>query len=427
MKLRILPIISALCASAVLAQTYPHLFVTKRASASAPPVLYDYDSAPHPMDTARVRSIVHDTATTLRARLADTSSTLRTALATKQPLDADLTAIAALSTQPFGRSLLTQTDAPTARTTLGAQAALGYTPVNKSGDTMTGALAVATATGGVTVGTDTSTATEVLLKAASASQAQLRIRLASGDGLRLYSSATEGGIASVDGGTANYPLTFVKGDVNGAMTIRRPLKVTNQAGTGNRLVQASSDGTQSASIHVPTAFIQTLFDDADQAAARATLGVAVAKMSLVSADVSYPVPEGSGAITAISPTVTFPANFWTAGKLVHFEAICLSGSTYSTTNGIAFNGNIAGMSTGLPEDPFRYSADFLCKSVIGGVATILATVNIVRTNSESPINVWFIATVTHTVVNTSTIYVGTTQNAETRNGTCKLAVVEYVN
>lgn len=37
-----------------------------------------------------------------------------------QPLDADLTAIAALSTQPFGRSLLTQADAPAARTTLDA-------------------------------------------------------------------------------------------------------------------------------------------------------------------------------------------------------------------------------------------------------------------------------------------------------------------
>jgi len=40
-----------------------------------------------------------------------------------QPLDADLTAIAALSTQAFGRSLLTQADAPTAMETLGALAA----------------------------------------------------------------------------------------------------------------------------------------------------------------------------------------------------------------------------------------------------------------------------------------------------------------
>ena len=43
-----------------------------------------------------------------------------------QPLDADLTAIAGLSTQPFGRSLLTQADAATARATLGAQEAGSY-------------------------------------------------------------------------------------------------------------------------------------------------------------------------------------------------------------------------------------------------------------------------------------------------------------
>lgn len=43
-----------------------------------------------------------------------------TQLAALQPLDPDLTAIAALSTSSFGRSLLTQADASAARTTLGA-------------------------------------------------------------------------------------------------------------------------------------------------------------------------------------------------------------------------------------------------------------------------------------------------------------------
>lgn len=44
-----------------------------------------------------------------------------------QPLDGDLTAIAALATTSFGRSLLTQATAAEARTTLGAQASLGFT------------------------------------------------------------------------------------------------------------------------------------------------------------------------------------------------------------------------------------------------------------------------------------------------------------
>jgi hypothetical protein len=65
-------------------------------------------------------------------------SGLAGALAALQPLDADLTAIAALATQAFGRSLLTQVDAAAARTTLGAQASLGYTAANRAGETFTG-------------------------------------------------------------------------------------------------------------------------------------------------------------------------------------------------------------------------------------------------------------------------------------------------
>jgi hypothetical protein len=42
-----------------------------------------------------------------------------------QPVDSDLTAIAGLTTQPFGRSLLTQADAAAARTTLGITASSG--------------------------------------------------------------------------------------------------------------------------------------------------------------------------------------------------------------------------------------------------------------------------------------------------------------
>lgn len=44
--------------------------------------------------------------------------------------DSDLTAIAALATTPFGRNFLTLADAATSRTYIGAQTALGFTPLN---------------------------------------------------------------------------------------------------------------------------------------------------------------------------------------------------------------------------------------------------------------------------------------------------------
>jgi hypothetical protein len=64
------------------------------------------------------------------------------ALASKQPLDADLTEIAKLQTAEFGRQLLTATSAAAARSLVQAQQALGYTPLNKAGDTTTGAFGV---------------------------------------------------------------------------------------------------------------------------------------------------------------------------------------------------------------------------------------------------------------------------------------------
>lgn len=59
--------------------------------------------------------------------------TSSTAASTYQPLDSDLTAIAALATTSFGRSLLTQSDAASARTTLGVGPALSLTTTGTSG------------------------------------------------------------------------------------------------------------------------------------------------------------------------------------------------------------------------------------------------------------------------------------------------------
>lgn len=72
------------------------------------------DSAPGTLDTLNE----------LAAALGDDANfatTMTTALAGKQPLDTDLTAIAALTTTSFGRALLTMADAAATRNTIGAQ------------------------------------------------------------------------------------------------------------------------------------------------------------------------------------------------------------------------------------------------------------------------------------------------------------------
>jgi hypothetical protein len=77
------------------------------------------------------------------------------AVADLQPADADLTAIAALSTTAFGRSLLTQVDASAARSAvgLGAASTPTFSGLNAGGgNVVSGGLTINPTNGGVTIG-----------------------------------------------------------------------------------------------------------------------------------------------------------------------------------------------------------------------------------------------------------------------------------
>jgi len=77
-------------------------------------------AAPSELTASQVKSMLSIAAADVSGVYSSTQ--VDTLLASYQPLDSDLTAIAALTTTTFGRSLLTQADAAAARTTLGVTA-----------------------------------------------------------------------------------------------------------------------------------------------------------------------------------------------------------------------------------------------------------------------------------------------------------------
>lgn len=214
-----------------------------------------------------------------------------------QPLDADLTAVAALATQSYGRSLLTQVDAPTARATLAAVSTTDAIVKNP------------------TARQDINGQMLLLQRAIGADNAFA----ATTGGVNPEWLVHANGHLEWGNGTAVRDVNLYRGGSNNLRsddTIQSAVsKVTNLAGTGNRLTQSSSNGTQSAAIPVPSAFAQTLLDDADAPTARATLGA------------------GTGNGTVSSVALTPPANMSVSGSPV----------TASGTLGLAWNGSASNL------------------------------------------------------------------------------------
>lgn len=170
-----------------------------------------------------------------------------TAATTYQPLDSDLTAIAALSTTSFGRSLLTQADAAAARSTLGAGTGDGTV----TGVTATGPI---TSSGGTAPVISTSMATSRILGRTTAG-AGVAEEISVGTGLTLSA-----GSLSVTANTyqpLDADLTAIAGLTSAA----------------DRLPYFTGSGT--AALATFTAFGRSLVDDADATAARSTLGLVI--------------------------------------------------------------------------------------------------------------------------------------------------------
>lgn len=227
------------------------------------------------------------------ARNAAIAAQAATDAATYQPLDSDLTAIAALSTTAFGRSVLELANAGAGRTLLG----LGTAATAATGDFDAAGAAAAAQAASQPLDSDltalaalTTTAYgRSLLEAANA--AALRTLAGLVLGTDIYSKAAiDAGFQPLDA-----DLTAIAALVSAAD------KVPYATGAG-----AWALATQ-------TAFARTLLDDADAATARATLGIK--DLSIQTASVATSETRANtayGDLATSGPAVTFmvPSAGW---------------------------------------------------------------------------------------------------------------------
>ena len=211
-----------------------------------------------------------------------------------QPLDADLTAIAGLSTQSFGRSLLTQADAAAVRTAIGAsdgkELLNWYTPATRPADCDL-----------------------------------------TPDGLgglrRFYAVA---GIANGPSTTQSSHVLHIGHDNTGGYDTQ----LASELSTGALRSRAQTAGVWGAwrtfwdSVNLPASTTgKTLLNAADASAARSLIGAAASSdVQLLGTEYGYQtISFTAGYNSPISPIHTFPANFFTKDKVVKITGQINSG------------------------------------------------------------------------------------------------------
>ncbi len=244
-----------------------------------------------------------------------------------QPLDSDLTSIAALSTTSFGRSLLTQADASALRTTagLGSIATQGAGAVSITGGSIAGITDLAVADGGtgastasgartnlgLVIGTDVQTQDSDLDAIAALTTTSFgRSTLAVADAAALRTLA--GSVIGTDVQGYNANLAAISGLTTAAD------KLTYWTGSGT------------ASTTDLSTFGRTLIDDVDAAAARATIGaVSTAGDTITGSLLTISNPTTNG--NAIYATRAFGS-----GGNGRFD-IEVAGGTYASPAAVAQN------------------------------------------------------------------------------------------